>query len=106
MSKELEEGFEWDLAKDLENFRKHGVGFGEAAETFLDPCGFTMRDEKHSTEEEPRFFWVGKSQAGRVLTTRYTERGGRIRIIGSAQWRRYRKLYEATQNTRPENRHG
>ena len=39
------------------------------------------------------FYWVGKRSSGRVLTTRFTRRGTKIRIIGSAEWREFRRLY-------------
>jgi len=83
--------FEWDADKAEENQRKHQVGFAEAAETFSDPRGFVLRDEKHSHGEE-RFYWVGKSDLDRILTTRFT-RSNIIRIIGSGEWREYRKIY-------------
>ena len=91
--------FEWDLSKELVNVRRHGVTFSEAVESFFDPRGFQLADVKHSREED-RFYWVGKSESGRVLTTRFTRRGRRIRIIGSAEWRKFRKLYDET--TKPE----
>jgi uncharacterized DUF497 family protein len=48
--------------------------------------------EKHSRAEE-RFCWVGRGASGRVLTTRFTRRGTKVRIIGSAEWREFRRLY-------------
>lgn len=90
--------FEWDYLKEFENIKKHSVSFAEAVETFSDPDGITLEDEKHSSDED-RFYWVGKSSSGRILTTRYTRRGDRIRIIGSAQWRKFRKLYNETTKT-------
>ena len=87
--------FEWDLAKEWVNVRKHGVTFSEAVESFFDPHGFHLVDTKHS-REEGRFYWVGKSETGRVLTTRFTRRGRKIRIIGSAEWRKFRRLYDET----------
>ena len=84
--------FEWDSSKAEENLRKHKVSFYEAAETFSDPNGFTLKDSKHSKTEE-RFYWIGKSSSGRVLTTRYTKRDGNTRIIGSSEWREFRELY-------------
>lgn len=90
--------FEWDASKDAYNFRKHGVPFAEAVESFFDPHGLLLVDEKHSGAEE-RFYWVGKSASGQVLTTRFTRRGAKIRIIGSAEWREFRRLYsEKTEN--------
>jgi hypothetical protein len=85
--------FEWDAAKEISNLKKHSVSFSEAVETFHDPNGFQIEDTKHS-ESEDRFYWVGKASSGNVLTTRFTKRGTKIRIIGSAEWRKLRKLYD------------
>ena len=91
--------FEWDLRKEAENSKKHHASFLEAVETFSDPSGFALRDDKHSTGEE-RFYWIGKTGKGRILTTRYTRRGNRIRLIGSAEWREFRSLYHEKTKTR------
>ena len=94
--------FEWDWSKERENIRKHKVTFMEAVESFLDPRGFVLKDEKHSHKEQ-RFYWIGKLSGGKVLTTRYTRRGKRIRIIGSAEWREFRRLYyEKTEHKKSE----
>ncbi|MEP6890882.1 MAG: BrnT family toxin [Nitrospirota bacterium] len=90
--------FEWALSKELENLRKHGVTFSGAVESFLDPQGFQLVDEKHSVREK-RFFWVGRLSTGRVLTTRFTKRGDKIRIFGSADWGKFRRLYDARTKT-------
>ena len=90
--------FEWALSKELENLRKHGVTFSEAVESFLDPQGFQLVDAKHSVREK-RFFWVWQLSTGRVLTTRFAKRGGKIRIFGSADWRKFRRLYD--ERTKP-----
>ena len=84
--------FEWDANKADENLRKHRVTFSEAVETFSDPNGFVLSNDKHSKKEQ-RFYWIGKSESGRVLTTRFTKRGEIVRIIGSAEWREFRRLY-------------
>jgi uncharacterized DUF497 family protein len=89
--------FEWDLSKEIENLQKHDIAFAEALETFSDPNGFQLTDAKHSVTE-PRFFWVGKSASGKILTTRFTRRRDVIRIFGSASWRKFGRLYnERTQ---------
>jgi uncharacterized DUF497 family protein len=69
--------------------------FADATETFFDPKGFQMIDRKHSGDEI-RYYWVGKTNRGRVLTTWFTRRGNKIRIIGSAEWRKFRRLYDET----------
>jgi uncharacterized DUF497 family protein len=44
--------FEWDLSKELVNIGKYEVTFSEAVESFLDPEGFQLVDEKHSVGEQ------------------------------------------------------
>ena len=85
--------FEWDISKELHNIGKHGVSFADAVESFSDPNGLRLRDAKHSLLEV-RSYWVGKCNSGRVLTTWFTQRGDRIRIIGAAEWRKLRRLYD------------
>jgi len=84
--------FEWDAKKAKENLKKHRVSFAEACESFEDPNGFVLEDSEHSQEED-RFYWVGKTSAGKILTTRFTMRKGNIRIIGAAEWREFRVIY-------------
>lgn len=94
--------FDWDLDKELKNIRKHRVSFMEAVESFLDPHGFQLTDSKHSAHET-RSYWVGRISTGRILTTRFTKRGNKIRIIGSAEWRKFRRLYhETTKSQTPQ----
>lgn len=84
--------FEWDSSKASSNLSKHRVSFSEAAESFADPDGFVLKDNKHSRSEE-RYYWIGKSSTGRILTTWYTKRNGSIRIIGSAELREFKRVY-------------
>ncbi|HEY6990507.1 MAG TPA: BrnT family toxin [Bryobacteraceae bacterium] len=46
--------FEWDSKKELENRRKHGVGFGEASTVFGDPLSITISDPDHGVNEGSR----------------------------------------------------
>jgi uncharacterized DUF497 family protein len=90
--------FEWNSSKEIENFSKHGISFVEAVETFSDRHGFQLTDTKHS-ETEFRYYWVGKSESGKILTTRFTIRGNVIRIFGSAAWRKFGKVYDERTKT-------
>jgi uncharacterized DUF497 family protein len=87
--------FEWDAVKEFINLRKHKVSFAEAVESFLDPNGLQLVDRKHS-RRELRLYWVGKSSRGTILTTWFTRRDDKIRIIGCAEMRRFRRLYDET----------
>jgi len=74
--------FEWDQEKATRNEAKHGVTFEEAKTVFNDPFSVTISDPDHSDEEE-RWLDIGLSAEGRLLVVWYTERGERIRVIGS-----------------------
>ncbi|MBI1821887.1 MAG: BrnT family toxin [Nitrospirae bacterium] len=91
--------FEWDALKELINIRKHGIPFSDSVESFFDPKGIQLMDRKHSGSEK-RFYWVGQTAKGRVLTTWFTRRGDIIRIIGCAEWRKFRRLYDETTKTK------
>ena len=74
--------FEYDHAKAVANWKKHGVSFEEAMSVFVDPLASTLPDDQHSSEES-RFITVGSSASNRLLFVVYTERGSRIRLIGA-----------------------
>ena len=84
--------FDWDVKKDKENQRKHGIPFVVAQRAFLDPHRVIAEDVSHSTEED-RFYCIGKVDEG-IVTVRFTYRDDIIRIIGAGYWRRGKKIYE------------
>jgi uncharacterized protein len=87
--------FEWDIDKEKQNLKKHGVSFSDAMECFYDPDGLLFEDLRHSKSEK-RWYWVGKAKSKTILTVWFTKRGESIRIIGCANWRKFRRLYETT----------
>jgi uncharacterized DUF497 family protein len=48
--------FEWDERKNQENQDKHGSSFERAQYVFADPNRLILRDKRHSTRAEDRFF--------------------------------------------------
>lgn len=84
--------FAWDLKKDLENLRKHGVSFAKAQLAFGDPRRVIAEDLSHSSREK-HYYCFGWVEGG-VLTVRFTYREGVIRIFGAGYWRKGKKLYE------------
>jgi uncharacterized DUF497 family protein len=85
---------EWDSSKALQNLRKHGVSFSEAATALGDPLSETAHDPAHS-EDEDRYLTVGRSAQRRLLLVAHTERGNRFRIISARELTRAeRKAYE------------
>jgi len=71
---------EWDERKDRINRRKHRVSFSLAAESFLDPLVATVVDARHPAEEM-RFFSIGTTRKGRLLSVGHSDDGTVIRII-------------------------
>jgi len=88
--------FEWDLAKNRRNRRKHRVSFEEAQTVFYDDNARLIRDPDHSQQEE-RFLVLGNSQFRRVLIVAHCYRASEtvIRIISARKAsRRERAEYE------------
>lgn len=87
--------FEWDVSKDAENRRKHGVAFEEARTVFLDDFARLIADPGHSIGEE-RFLLPGMSICRRFLVVCRLDTGlGAIRVISARRAnRRERKQYE------------
>jgi uncharacterized DUF497 family protein len=65
--------FSWDARKAVENLKKHGVSFEEAATVFADPDALEWEDLGHSSAEQ-RFKRLGFSVQGRALILVYTIR--------------------------------
>ena len=93
--------FEWDLAKDAANARKHGVTFRRAVTVFRDPNQLTVYDEEHGLDED-RWVTIGMDASGvlRVVVHTYSqvdERAAEIRIISARRaTRREAQQYEET----------
>ncbi|MDR2733723.1 MAG: BrnT family toxin [Spirochaetota bacterium] len=89
--------FEWDIAKEKENIKKHGIDFDTASDVFRDPNRIERHDED-SSEEEDRWQTIG--YYNNMFYVVYTERGDVTRIISarvanSAERRRYHGNSEA-----------
>ena len=75
--------FEWHLPKAVSNLQKHGVSFEEAQTVFADRNQLYLSDDAHS-HGELRYFCIGFSAQGRLLTVVCTERPNEtIRIISA-----------------------
>ena len=89
--------FEWDPGKAEANFRKHGVGFGEAEPVFVDDFAVTITNDA-SDPLEQRFVSIGKGVKERVLVVVYCFRGRNIRIISARLANKHERAeYEAGQ---------
>lgn len=85
--------FEWDNAKNTDNIKKHGISFYDAQGAFLDSDRVVLKDAKHSNGEK-RYFCIGKTKEGGIVTVRFTLRNGNIRIFGAGYWRKGKKIYD------------
>jgi len=74
--------FEWNVEKEVGNFRKHGISFHEAQSAFNDNLSLTIPDADHSIGEE-RFLLLGISSARHLIVVAHTERGDIVRIISA-----------------------
>jgi uncharacterized protein len=86
--------FEWDANKEIQNRKKHGVSFEEAATVFDDNLSMIFYDPDHSAQED-RFVILGLSASGRLLVIAFTDRADRVRIISARKpTHKERKFYE------------
>lgn len=88
--------FEWNSAKAKSNQTKHKVSFDEAQSVFFDEYAQQFYDSEHSDDED-RFFMLGKSIRSRVLVVVHCERdsGEIIRIISARKaTTKERKFYQ------------
>jgi uncharacterized DUF497 family protein len=89
--------FEWDDAKNRENFAKHGLDFNDAPLVFAGEC-ITYRDERFDYGEE-RFITLGSLDI-RVVVLAHTPRGDETRIISMRKGnRREQKIYQERSET-------
>ena len=75
--------FIWDEKKNLVNMKKHGVDFNDAVRAWYDPERLDFFDQKHSSDEEIRWIFLG-AVAGTVLFVVETEPDeNTVRIISA-----------------------
>jgi uncharacterized protein len=86
--------FDWDKGNFLRNREKHGVSHLESEQVFFNEPLIVTNDEKHS-QEEPRWYGLGCTDANRLLMVVFTIRGSKIRVISAIDMnRKERKPYE------------
>lgn len=88
------EKFEWDDAKAIINFEKHGLRFDECLLVFEDTDAVVIPDVKHS-QVEKREIIVGQIPTIGIIIVVFTKRGNNARIIsGRKASKNERKFYE------------
>lgn len=73
-------GFQWDEGNSDKNRIRHRVTRGEAEEVFFNQPLLVADDDLHS-EDEPRFYALGQTNARRPLFVVFTIRGDLVRVI-------------------------
>ena len=90
-------GFQWDAGNSEKIRERHGVAQGECEEVFFNQPFLLTFDEKH-LQDEPRYFGLGQTTAGRLLFVVFTIRGALIRVISARHMsRKEREVYERAQ---------
>ena len=84
--------YEWDDAKNRENFAKHGLSFEDAEQMFAGPC-VTFEDDRMDYGEE-RLITLALL-AGRLIVIAHSPRDQGPRIISMRKGnRREQKVYQ------------
>ena len=87
-------GFQWDRYNIQKNWDKHGVSPVESEQTFFNKPLLIAKDIQHSQEED-RFYVLGKTDQGRKLFIVFMIRKRPIRVISSRDMnRKERRIYE------------
>src|SRR5262245_12543152 len=76
------EGFEWDEGNSEKNWHLHSVTDGECEDVFFNVPLIIASDKKHS-ENEQRFYALGRTDADRLLFIAFTIRNNLIRVISA-----------------------
>jgi len=86
--------FEWDAGNSGKSWRRHRVSQAEAEQVFFNRPIVVAEDPEHSAKE-PRYFSLGRTDAGRRLMVVFTLRGPSLRVISARPMsRRERKVHE------------
>ena len=76
------EGFDWDEGNSNKNWHLHSVTDGECEDVFFNLPLIIAADKKHS-EDETRFFALGRTDAERRLFIAFTVNNNLIRVISA-----------------------
>jgi len=76
------EGFEWDEGNSDKNWYLHQVTDSECEEVFFNLPLLVAPDIKHS-QDEPRYYVLGRTEADRWLFIAFVIRNKRIRVISA-----------------------
>ena len=93
-------GFQWDRYNIHKNWDKHDVSPVESEQTFFNNPLLIVKDKQHSQEED-RFYVLGKTDQDRRLFIAFTIRKKLIRVISSRDMnKKEREIYEKEQKNK------
>jgi hypothetical protein len=91
--------FQWDEGNSDKNWRRHQVTQPEAEQVFFNRPVLVADDPGHSAKET-RYFALGRTAAGRLLSVVFTIRGELLRVISARPMsRRERTFYGEAANS-------
>ena len=94
-------GFDWDEGNLSKNPDKHGTANSESEEIFFNEPLVVVDDIRHS-EQESRYYALGKTNEGRMLFVVFTLRKDKIRIISSRDMnKKEQAIYEKAEKNNP-----
>ncbi len=86
--------FEWDDGNATKNWEKHAVTRAECEQIFFNKPLVVTFDAKHSDQEQ-RYFALGRTNSGRNLFVVFTIRAAAIRVISARNMNKKEvKIYE------------
>ncbi|MCJ7666651.1 MAG: BrnT family toxin [Actinobacteria bacterium] len=87
-------GFQWDKGNIEKNWLKHGVSSSECEQVFFNLPLVSYEDIKHS-EEENRYYTLGKTDTNRFLFIVFAVREDQVRIISARDMnKKERQVYK------------
>ena len=87
-------GFQWDRHNVQKNWEKHNASPVESEQAFFNRPLIIVKDIQHSQEED-RYYALGKTDQDRRLFIAFTIRKKLIRVISSRDMnKKERKIYE------------
>ena len=90
-------GFDWDEGNLNKNWIKHQVSNTECEEIFFNIPLLIADDSKHSQNEE-RYYALGKTNEGRELFIAFIVRSQEIRVISARDMSKKEREYYAKSN--------
>lgn len=84
-------GFQWDEGNSKKNWVNHKVTMSECEQVFFNKPIIVVEDEKHSQNED-RWFLLGRTDLDRRLFVVFTERNKLLRIISARDMNKKEKV--------------